>query len=145
MAQEARIVVDLLERHSRVPSREEILARYVRAYKGRPIGTAAMVAGHEVVEGPAVPSTYAFVEETGEAMGVALEPKVEEAAPQVSTEPAGEPEGDEGLQTTEVPSAFEDASDDAPVDEPGSGDEAQGVEVSGREPSGRRRKKRRHR
>ncbi len=41
MAQDVRIVVDLLERHSRVPSREEILERYVRAYKGRPAGVAS--------------------------------------------------------------------------------------------------------
>lgn len=45
MAQDARIVVDLLERHARVPPREEILDRYVRTYRGRKLGVSAGGAG----------------------------------------------------------------------------------------------------
>ena len=38
MADSTRIVVNLLERHARVPTREEILERYVRAFQGRKLG-----------------------------------------------------------------------------------------------------------
>lgn len=67
MAQDARIVVDLLERHLRVPSREEILERYVRAYKGRPVGVASEATP------PTAPAQEADVGSTGGALDLSFE------------------------------------------------------------------------
>ncbi len=119
MAQDTRIVVDLLERHSRVPSREEILERYVRTYQGRRLG----VGGGEAARGPAdgspkapAPEVPSLVEaaaaQTGDAPSVetrAMEPEFSQT-PTAEMEAVAEP----GVDSAEGPEA-EWAEDSIPT------------------------------
>lgn len=110
MAQDSRIVIELLEKHSRVPTKEEILERYVRLYKGRRLGVAAQQEGYEAPK-PTI-GFEAVEEESGRqatmVMGALTESEI--AAKEVGLQPVRD-EGvagtDEGSQVSRETIAME--------------------------------------